>query len=509
MARGGAQGSRAGSEAEGPTAPRRPVKSMPAAYSGKHPNYDSKDPSTATRFFDGVALAAETAGLKGHDEEIVKNALSYLDSQTARKWGLLKGGHDPYDFELWRKSVMQILPKSSRYDLGSMARLEDICRDAKKRPIGRDEKAAYYEFALGFKAEADPLLESGIIANRDLVVKFLGGLKPSFRDALNERLSRQGPPEGAEEAPRDKEDPYTLDVVISTATAMVDVAAVGPFGAVASAEEDAEYLRSSTSRGSTDRKDPDGLKDLKVKQESMTEDMARVFTTLDQVAKSVTKLTTQFDTFSTTIKATSNGASVGTPNRYPPPAAGQRPGMYPRPAGATFNCWYCGQPTHTISQCPQVRIDIEKGRITQRGSTIYCKGTMMTRESPDNATMKDRVDKAWKAPTQADLNLLEEYPATEEEAFEVLYQHQEEQVAHSVLNQSLDQMRRDQQSFLNKLVNQLKPAQQGAAPVAEVQREPTTREVFEQLVGLSKRLESMEQNQLQTRRAAAANQEDF
>ncbi|KAJ2928997.1 hypothetical protein H1R20_g8102, partial [Candolleomyces eurysporus] len=97
--------------------------------------------------------------------------------------------------------------------------------------------------------------------------------------------------------------------------------------------------------------------------------------------------------------------------------------------------------------------------------------------------MKERVDKAWKAPTQADLNLLEEYPATEEEAFEVLYQHQEEQVAHSVLNQSLDQMRRDQQSFLNKLVNQLKPAQQGAAPVAE--------------------------NQLQTRRAAAANQEDF
>ncbi|KAJ2921443.1 hypothetical protein H1R20_g15651, partial [Candolleomyces eurysporus] len=81
MARG-AQGSHAGSEAEGPTVPRRPVKSMPAVYSGKHPNYDSKDPSTVTRFFDGVALAAETAGLKGHDEEIVKNALSYLDSQT-------------------------------------------------------------------------------------------------------------------------------------------------------------------------------------------------------------------------------------------------------------------------------------------------------------------------------------------------------------------------------------------------------------------------------------------
>ncbi|RXW11152.1 hypothetical protein EST38_g14703, partial [Candolleomyces aberdarensis] len=167
-ANGGAQGSRAGSESGGTTAPRKQVKSMPAAYSGKHPNYDPKNPSTATRFFDGVALAAETAGLKGQDEEIVRNALSYLDPQTARKWGLLKGGYEPFDFDTWRKAVMQILPKSSRYDLGSMARLEELCRDAKKRPIGRDEKAAYYKFALGFRAEADPLLESGIIANRDL-----------------------------------------------------------------------------------------------------------------------------------------------------------------------------------------------------------------------------------------------------------------------------------------------------------------------------------------------------
>ena len=113
--------------------------------------------------------------------------------------------------------------------------------------------------------------------------------------------------------------------------------------------------------------------------------------------------------------------------------------------------------------------------------------------------MKDRVEKVWKGPTQAELNMLEEYHSSEEEAFEVLYQHQEEPVTHSVLHQSLDQLRRDQQSFLNKLVHQLKPSQQGAAPAPETQREPTTREVFEQLVGLSKRLETMEQNQLQTR----------
>ncbi|RXW24371.1 hypothetical protein EST38_g1489 [Candolleomyces aberdarensis] len=248
---------------------------------------------------------------------------------------------------------------------------------------------------------------------------------------------------------------------------MVDIAAVGLFGAVANAEEDAEYSRRVTSCGLTDRMDSDGLKDLKVKQESMMEDMAKVFMMLDQVSKSVKHLTTQFDTFSTTVKAVSTGAPVGVPNRYPI-QVGQRLGMYARPPGATFNCWYCGQPAHPISQCPQIKIDIEKGRITQRGSTIYCKETMLTRESLDNSTMKDRVEKMWKAPLQAELNMLEEYHSAEDEAFKVLYQHQGELVIHLVLHQSLDQMRRDQQSFLNKLVNQLKPAQQGVAPVAEV-----------------------------------------
>ena len=505
--RGGARG---GSKA--PNDKRSP-KCMPTAYSGKHPTYDSKDPSTATRFFDGVELAAKSASLIGHDEEVVKHALSYLDHQTARKWGLLEGGHEPYNLAKWREEVMKILPKASRYDLGSMSRLEELVREAHKRPIGRDEKAAYFEYSLGFRAEAAPLLETGVIANRDLVVKFIGGLKPSFRETLSEHLARSPATPTAGTVERDEEDPYDLESVIAKATEMVKSAAVGPFGAVARDEEDRVYSRDMTTVTTTDRKDPDGLKDLKVKQESLSEEMAKVFTTLDNVGKSVTRLATQFENFSTTVKTNPIQvpvAATAPQQRYPPAMGTQRPGMYPRPAGATFACWYCGQTTHTISQCPQVRTDIEKGRITSRGGIIYCKGNMIARETPDKLSMKARVDQMWQGPKQAELNLLEEYPEVEDDGYQVFFQDFEEPVVtHSVLQQSLDQMRREQNVFFNRLAQQMRPTQ-GASPVApEPAQEPTTRDVLAQLVGMAKRLETMEQNQLQTRRAAAANQEDF
>ena len=182
--------------------------------------------------------------------------------------------------------------------------------------------------------------------------------------------------------------------------------------------------------------------------------------------------------------------------------------MYSRPAGATFNCWYCGQGTHTISQCPEVRLGIEKGKITQRGSTIFCKGVMLPREVPEGTTMKARVEALWKGPTQADLNLLEEYEELEAGAFEVFHQQYDEPVTHSVLQQSMEQLKREQNSFLNKLVQQLKPGQ-ASTPKVEPPKEPSNREVFEQLAALSRRFDNMEQFQLQTRRAAASGQEDF
>ncbi|KAJ2923294.1 hypothetical protein H1R20_g13800, partial [Candolleomyces eurysporus] len=171
---------------------------------------------------------------------------------------------------------MKILPKASRFDVGSMARLDDLCCKARECPIGRDEKSAFYEFALGFQAEVEPLLKSGVIANLDLVLKFIGGLKSTFRDGLSERLSCKTPAVDADGVARDEEDPFTLVEVIKVATEMVDVAAVGPFGALAYVEEEADYAQNMTSSGLSDHAESAGLKALKVKQESMTEEMAKV-----------------------------------------------------------------------------------------------------------------------------------------------------------------------------------------------------------------------------------------
>ncbi|RXW13787.1 hypothetical protein EST38_g12067 [Candolleomyces aberdarensis] len=343
---------------------------MPAAYSGKHPTYDLANPATATRFFDGVELAAKVAGLTDHDEEVVEHALTYLKPQTARLWKRLEGGSAPFNFAKWRKAVMKILPKASRYDVGSMARLDDLCRKARERPIGRDEKSAFYEFAL--------------------VVKFIAGLKGVFREGLSERLSRKTPVADADGAVRDEEDPFTLDEVIKFATEMVDAAAVGPFGSLAYVEEEADYARNVTSSGLSDRAELAGLKDLKIKQESMAEEMAKVYTTLDRVEKSMSLLTTKFNTFTAR--------------------------MAPAPAQAPYR--------------------------------------------PSNQA-------------------------------------------------SMEQMKKEQNAFLNRISQQLRPAQP-AAPKIEPPKEVSTREVLEQLCELSKRFDNVEQFQLQTRWAAASgNQEDF
>ena len=135
---------------------------------------------------------------------------------------------------------------------------------------------------------------------------------------------------------------------------------------------------------------------------------------------------------------------------------------------------------------------------------------MIARETPDKLSMKARVDQMWQGPKQAELNLLEEYPEVEDDGYQVFFQDFEEPVVtHSVLQQSLDQMRREQNVFFNRLAQQMRPTQSSLPTIPEVPQEPTSREILTQLVGMAKRLETMEQNQLQTRRSAAANQEDF
>lgn len=85
---------------------------------------------------------------------------------------------------------------------------------------------------------------------------------------------------------------------------------------------------------------------------------------------------------------------------------------------------------------------------------------MIARETPDKLSMKARVDQMWQGPKQAELNLLEEYPEVEDDGYQVFFQDFEEPVVtHSVLQQSLDQMRREQNVVFNRLAQQMRPAQ--------------------------------------------------
>jgi len=505
-------GEMAGNGSEGSTPPpasrAKSNRAMPTSWSGKHPTFDPEKQASAEKFFREVEMAAEQAGILDKPEEVIAHALSYLDDKVKRKWERLPGAKDPKDFDTWRKAVLKTLPKSSRYELGSMERLEELVRDARRRPIGREEKEAFYDFSLGFMAEADPLSKAGTVSNRDLVVKFLSGLKTVFRDSLAERIIKAAAAAENGEAPaRDEEDPYLLKDVVETATKMVDAASVGPFGALTANEEAATYSRGAAASGLSGRGESADYKEIKVKQEEMSEELAKAFTKMDNVEKSISMLTSQFETFSTTIKAAPAAQAAGVPNRYPAPQGmTTRPGMYPKPPGATFNCFYCGQSSHTISQCFALRKDLDAGKIVQRGQTIICNGAPLMRDSPDGTTMKERVDKILAASKQAQVNLLENYQDSVdvEAEYDVMLQGYEAPAGGSdMVYGALDQMRRDQQVFLTRLGQQLKPAGQ-AVSAPEVPREPTLKDILEQTLAINKRIDVLEQNQLQTRRAAAA-----
>jgi hypothetical protein len=84
---------------------------------------------------------------------------------------------------------------------------------------------------------------------------------------------------------QDEEDPFNLEEVMDTAKEMVNAALVGPFGSLVAIEEETDYTRGMSIGSLSNRAESAGLKEIKVKQESIEQDMAKAFTTLANVRK--------------------------------------------------------------------------------------------------------------------------------------------------------------------------------------------------------------------------------
>jgi hypothetical protein len=107
-----------------------------------------------------------------------------------------------------------------------------------------------------------------------------------------------------------------------------------------------------------------------------------------------------------------------------------------------------------------------------------------------------------------ELKMLEEYDDMEAEAYDVFTIGAEEPVSYSTFQQSMERLHRDQNQFLNHIAQQLQPTQV-AAPKAEVSKEPSLKDLLEQIAKLTTKVEGVEQFQLQTCRAAAEKEKGF
>lgn len=479
-------------------------RTMPPIYGGKHPIFDPKDPSTIAGYFDGLEMAAKEAGCLDDHKEVLRYALGYLDADTKRKWQQIEGGQEPYDYAAWKKGVLKTLPRTVRTDRGSLDRLDEVCRKFKQRPLGKEERAQFYDFTLAFQAEAKPLLAEAVplISNRELVIKYLSCLKSVFREGLGDKLSNLNA------ANRTPEDPYTLQEVTDMATKMVEATAAGPFGEISAEAERAEYSRVAevavpSSRGAVDESK---FEQLKIKQESMDSDFARVYATLDTVTSSMKEMSSRFESFATLVKNGQVQAQVPSYSAGPsssaaaPPGQPFRPGMYTRPPGANFACFYCKDPSHGMTQCTQWSIDQQNKRVTQRGTSIFVDGVLIQRDLVDGLTMKDRVARMLRNAPPAGVHFMEQAEYYDDTQYDVFNQMVdiESPVTYAVLNQSLDRLRYDNQGALsamtNQIVNALRPQlQQSSVPLSEPPKEVTARDILDSVTKLASRIDGLEQ----------------
>ncbi|KAF6750948.1 hypothetical protein DFP72DRAFT_851204 [Ephemerocybe angulata] len=216
---------------------------MPAPYGKNHPTYDPEEPGSAVRFFEQVKMAAEESGLEGKDAETIKWALSYLPDSIRKRWAILaKDGATQRSFDDWQKEVMKTLPRRAQEEAGALSRLDALVSKWSRDPVSRHDRANFFEFSLGFQAEATTV--AAVVSNRELE-----GLTPQ----TNAR----------------DEDPYLWTDVVKKAKELVVGGTTGPFGDLSLDPSTSDYTRVKIEDGIGSGGTSRAVETIKVKQEQM------------------------------------------------------------------------------------------------------------------------------------------------------------------------------------------------------------------------------------------------
>ncbi|KAF6742435.1 hypothetical protein DFP72DRAFT_860514 [Ephemerocybe angulata] len=297
---------------------------MPAPYGQNHPMYDPEEPGSAERFFDEVEMAATEAGLDDA-ATIIKWALSYLPQAIKKRWAqLTKNGATQRTFAEWRAEVMKILPRRAQEEAGALVRLDALVTKWARDPISRHDRTDFYDFTLGFVAEARAV--KAAISNRELVRMYLRCLTSSFRERLQEKLTPG--------TSRSAEDPYEWEDVIANAQNLVAGGTSGPFGDLSLEPSTREYSRVKIESGGGTGGSK-AIETLRVKQEELDSNFQTMLSKLDVLGIQMKEIATQRVNEPPT--AVFQQAVVPQQNLYNHPTQHPRQGLYTRPPNQPFN----------------------------------------------------------------------------------------------------------------------------------------------------------------------------
>ena len=288
-----------------------------------------------------------------------------------------------------------------------------------------------------------------------------------------------------EEAPfrRTLEDPYYWGEVIDEAQELVKSTTLGPFGDYSTYSLTETYDRSRSTMLGSERSSSKALESVKAKQDDLDVQLQKVLGTLDAFSTKITDMGRKFEKVEGFLQQSSSAqvlqqietrlppqfANVpqhrSVPN-YPSQVQNNRGNFYSRPQHQPLNvlprlCHYCKDPSHMMATCAILAEDQNARRVSRQGMNIFVKGELLSRDSPDGLSMKQRVDAILAGTYRQDPKAIN-FVSTEDWGWEdepasvfLQAEPQMDFVTPAMLQQNLDRMRIETQGAISTMTSQI------------------------------------------------------
>jgi hypothetical protein len=413
----------------------------PIRGSKEAPKFNPEEPAELLRY---IAQVEEIYEGKTPAKALKKKGLcKYVPSVTEQEWMAFDTFDDEFSYEKFKEEVINSYPEAAMLEKGSLARLEQICRENQR--IGPKDLKTLLNFKRAFTMEAKKLQKPPtVIENHALVAKFANCLTDGFRENVFARLdmianqqdglkgvleklgvqmgvpAAQPPAQGAppavapaEPIPRRPEDRYQWKEVIEAAETMArnmnpgserweELARSSRPGAATSpavmVKTEPAYLTPVKEDIETLKQDISHVRDGMVTQSKMQKELLEVFKSLQQKLALPAPVPPPMQPMYQPQQAIPS-------MQYQSPAGHQQPYMGQQrsyaPQGQRYQnqertnsgvCHYCHQTGHFINMCPARQVHLESGKvIVENGRTRFPDGKPIPWE-PTDKTPREKVE---------------------------------------------------------------------------------------------------------------------